>query len=228
LEFYFNLALEVVYANTLKSIYLKYCPLLLMFVLFTSGKQPIRFNDKVTDLSTRNSVGVVTYHFGFSIQPTANTGLITYAIIGERDGQVVSKQVVSLINFILQMKGEQSSLANPSRINLFEANELDSCFYYYDLIKDVYGPMHCFSIDDLWMIRYAKNPLCGEGCIPKEGMKTEGWAAGKYRPNDAQMLMLEQYGIIHFNQFIYGENMLKLFKDMSSEEWQEIYKSIVE
>jgi hypothetical protein len=171
---------------------------------------------------------VVTYHFGFSIQPSANTGLITYAIVGEKDGQIVSKQVISMNNFILQMKGEQNSLANPHRVDLFAQNGLDSCFYYYDLIKDFYGSLHCFSIDDLWMIRYSRTPLCSDGCIPKEGMKTEGWAAGRYKPNEVQMKLLEAYGIFHFNQFIYGQNMLQLFKDMANEEWQNMYRSYVE
>lgn len=172
-----------------------------------------------------NAVNSVSYHFGFCIQPTANTGLISYAIIGERNGEVVSKQPLSLINFILQIKGKQYSVANPFYRDLFKENGLDSCFYHYDLIKDVYGPLHCFSIDDLWMIRYSKNPLCGDGCIPKEGMKTEGWASNRFKPNDAQMMLLEKYGIIHFNHFVYGENMFKLFVDMANVDWQEAYKS---
>jgi hypothetical protein len=213
----------------LKSNYLKNILLLLTLFVGLTASNSMHTNRIAASITrATEAMSAISYHFGFSIQPTANTGLVTYAIIGERDGQVVSKQIVSLINFILQMKGEQSSLANPNRVNLFETYALDSCFYYYDLMKDVYGPVHCFSIDDLWMIRYSRNPLCSDGCIPKEGMKTEGWAAGKFRPNDAQMNVLEQYGVIHFNQFIYGENMLKLFKDMANEEWQLMYKSFVE
>jgi len=180
---------------------------------------------KSSEISSNSSNNVATYHFGFCIQPTANTGLVSYAIIGEKNGVVVSKQPLSLINFILQVKGKQYSVANPFYRDLFKENGLDSCFYHYDLIKDVYGSLKCFSIDDLWMLRYSRNPLCGDGCIPKEGMKTEGWASNRFKPNDLQMAILEKYGILHFNHFIYGDNMFRLFVDMADSDWQEAYKN---
>jgi hypothetical protein len=184
------------------------------------------FNPNTTNhYHSNKSNNVATYHFGFCIQPTANTGLVSYAIIGEKNGVVVSKQPLSLINFILQVKGKQYSVANPFFRDLFKENGLDSCFYHYDLIKDVYGALKCFSIDDLWMLRYSRNPLCGDGCIPTEGMKTEGWASNKFKPNDLQMAILEKYGILHFNHFIYGENMFRLFIDMAVSDWQEAYKT---
>ncbi len=177
---------------------------------------------KIIDSKVENNV---SYHFGFCIQPTANSGLISYAIIGEKNGTVVSKQPLSLINFILQMKGDQYSVANPFYRNLFKENGLDTCFYHYDLIRDVYGSLKCFSIDDLWMLRYSRNPMCGEGCTPMDGMKVDGWAANKFKPNDLQMAILEKYGIIHFNHFIYGDNMIKLFIDMADSNWQQAYQA---
>ena len=167
--------------------------------------------------------GFVEYHFAFNINSSHNSGLINYAVVGVRDGKIVSKKPMELKTFLLQAMGKQTSAANFENIDLFAAHNLSDCFYKYDSISDDYS--ECFTLEDLWTLRYSRNPICPVGCIPAPGMKIDGWSQGKFHPSWPQIQILQEYGVIQDSDFFYGENMFKLFQDVENPDWIDKYKT---
>lgn len=124
------------------------------------------------------------------------------------------------------MKGEIYSKANPTGINLFEQSvQSDSCFYQYYWEKGNCNPLDFYRLDDLWTLRYNRNPECPEGCIPAPNMRVDGLAANKTYPNDAQMEILKGYGVEHYTDFFYGDDMINIFNDINDPNWVNDYKS---
>ena len=162
-------------------------------------------------------------HFAFNINPAHNSGLINYAVVGVRDGKIVSKKPLELKTFLLQAMGKQTSAANFRNIDLFAKYNLSDCFYKYDSISDDYS--ECFTLEDLWTLRYSRNPICPVGCIPAPGMKIDGWSQGKFHPSWPQIQILQEYGVIQDSDFFYGENMFKLFQDVEKPDWIDTYKN---
>lgn len=184
----------------------------------------INFSTTLKSNSTYEKIDLaVDYHFAFALVPTYNSGLVSYAIIGAKDGNIVYKRPISLNDFILQIQGRQWSSANEIGNDLFEEHNLDECFYEYIHDQDKYGPLQCFRIEDLWALRYNRNPMCQHGCILADGMLEKGWAANKAYPSDQQMNILSNYGVNHHTDFFYGENMFKLFQDMGNSNWKSNY-----
>jgi len=206
--------------NKLEIGFLTLCSLLSGWILLSSFTFSSNNNSRLT-----HSLTSVHYTFGFSLQPTYNSGLVSFWLVGETDGKIVYKYPLTTANFIRQMKGEQRSGANKIGTNLFEEHQLDHCFYEYYWNQDKYGPLQCFRLNDLWALRYNRNPLCPSGCVVAEGMRELGWAAGKASPNEAQMAILKSYGISSFQNIIYGESMFNLWYDMKDASWQSTYAS---
>jgi len=169
--------------------------------------------------------GFVEYHFAFNINPSQNSGLINYAVVGVRDGKIISKKLMDIKTFLLQGMGKQQSPANYNNVDMFAEYNLSDCFYKYDSINDEYS--ECFTLEDLWSLRYNRNPICPEGCVPAPGMKVEGWSQGKFHPSWPQIQILQEYGVIQDSDFFYGENMFKLFQDMEKPEWIDKYKTAI-
>lgn len=164
------------------------------------------------------------YSFAFTLQPGPNSSLLTYWMVTVYQDKVVYKTPMTEKNFILSMKGDMYSKANPTGINMFEQSvQLDSCFYQYYWNKGFCNPLDYYRLDDLWTLRYSRNPECPEGCTPANGMRIEGLAANKTYPNDAQMKILEEYGVTHYTGFFYGENMFKIFNDINDPKWVNAY-----
>lgn len=177
-------------------------------------------------LSKNSPVPFIEYQFAFNINATFNTGIVNYAVIGVNNGKIVSKKQLNATNFILQVMGRQQSAANPFQVDMFAEHNLSDCFYKYDSIKDVY--MECFTLEDLWALRFSRNPLCPSGCLPGDGMLIDGWSQGKFNPSWPQIQILQEYGVIQPTDFFYGENMFKLFQDMENPQWIENYKNATE
>jgi len=130
---------------------------------------------------------------------------------------------MELKTFLLQAMGKQTSAANFGNIDLFAEYNLSDCFYKYDSISDDYS--ECFTLEDLWTLRYSRNPICPVGCIPAPGMKIDGWSQGKFHPSWPQIQILQEYGVIQDSDFFYGENMFKLFQDVEKPDWIDTYKN---
>lgn len=199
--------------------YLGTCLLTSCFLLFSSF-------DSYEEPCVEETPIIAQHAFAFTLQPSANSSLVTYWIITVHNDKIVAKMPMTEKNFILQMKGEQYSKANPNGINMFEQNvQSDSCFYQYYWDKGGCNPLDVYRLDDLWTLRYNRNPECPEGCTPANGMRVDGLAANKTYPNDAQMQILEGYGVDHYTGFFYGDNMLRIFNDINDPNWVSTYES---
>jgi hypothetical protein len=168
---------------------------------------------------------VSQFTFAFTLQPSANSGLVTYWLVGTNNDKIVLKKPLTETSFILQMQGKEYSKANPEGINLFEQIQLDSCFYNYIDKKPTCHPLSMYKLDDLWTLRYNRNPECPEGCVEAEGMRINGLAANKAYPSSAQMAILSQYNVYHHTDFFFGENMFKIFNDINDSEWNSAYEA---
>ena len=162
----------------------------------------------------------VQYEFAFNVGATYNTQLVTFSVVGVRDGKIVYKRNISESSWIRQVAGLELSKANPNKEDLFEKYELTDCFYKYDSIKDLYvDGYNCFRLTDLWALRYGRNPHCPGDCIPSEDMLVKGWAAQNFRPSWPQIQILQNYGIINIDDTFHGEKMFQLFSDMKDSDW---------
>lgn len=168
----------------------------------------------------------VKYDFAFNLGASYNTQLVSFSVIGTRNGKIIYKKNISESSFIRQISGTELSKANPEKINYFEKYELTDCFYKYDSIKDIYvDGYNCFRLTDLWALKYGRNPHCSGDCIPAEGMLVKGWAAQNFRPSWSQIQILQNYGIINIDDTFYGEKMFQLFSDMKDSNWISTYSN---
>ena len=168
-------------------------------------------------------------YFGFSINPTANSGLITYAIVEtDENDKMLSRRVVTRNTWIRQMRGLEYSTANPQKEDLWSKNEIGDCFWLLDASKDKYEALACeasINVDDLWRLRYAKNPQFRQDKVTTDRKIVGGWAKNPFRPNWPQIQILQKYGIVYISDFFYGDNMFQLMKDIQDETWIEAYRT---
>ena len=165
------------------------------------------------------------YAFAITLQPSANNSLVSYWVVAVNNGNVIYKLPVTETNFILQMQGKQYSKANLYGEDMFKKIEMDSCFYKYSDKNVECHPLSLYKLNDLWTLRYNRNPTCPVGCTPFDGMRVEGLAANKTYPSDAQMEILKDYQIQHYTDFIYGDNMFQIFSDINNEMWKSEYEN---
>ena len=155
----------------------KHIPSYILWILLLCGSFPTVCFGQYHDL---------TSHFGFSINPTANSGLITYAIVEtNKENKIVRRTILSRNNWILQMKGEQKSKANIEGVDLWSKHEIGDCFWMLDPNLDKYIAQNCetkVNIDDLWRLRYNRNPEYRQDKVTSDLNIVGGWAANPSRP----------------------------------------------
>ena len=143
----------------------------------------------------------------FSINPTANSGLITYAIVEtNKENKIVRRTILSRNNWILQMKGEQKSKANIEGVDLWSKHEIGDCFWMLDPNLDKYIAQNCetkVNIDDLWRLRYNRNWSTDRIKLLDLNI-VGGWVYNPFRPNWPQVQILQNYGIIFISDFWRG------------------------
>lgn len=141
------------------------------------------------------------YYFGFSLVTGANSSPVTYAIVKVIEDSEIEAKIINRDTFLRMMSGSQESKANPENENLLEKYQIDP-----------------LTFNKIWKLKYSEHPHYG---------KTEpGWAAKLYSPSDGQFNLLSQYGIYTFTSYCYGENMIKLLRDIESSNWVNLYKGL--
>ena len=121
-----------------------------------------------------------------------------------RDGKHIIKHI-NRDDFIAQALGKQQSLANPDAIDFFKKYKIDD--------PNV--------IDNIWRLRYKEYPY------DNGGRPDPGWSANDsipFLPTEAQMQILQQFGINRMSDYVYGENAFLLLHLMSEPEWIIKYK----
>ncbi|MBO7497256.1 MAG: hypothetical protein J6T98_11960 [Salinivirgaceae bacterium] len=140
------------------------------------------------------------YSFCISLMPTAGLDPVSYGIhCLSYDGKATVRFVTYEV-FLREFGGGEASKANPDRIDLFEAHGINQ-----------------FTLKDLWKLRYATYPF-GES-------KALGWGGQNGVPTEGQMQILSQYGMEYLSTVIYGDNLIRLLKDMQDAKWVGDYMS---
>ena len=148
----------------------------------------------------------------------AQSTIITYAFVSTRGDQIIGAQNVRKDRFMFTAMGYWPGLVNPEKKNLFEENGVDSCFLLKDDLDKIVG-YYCPVFDSLWKIRYSSHPMLYD---------LKGWSRGSYKPSIAQLEYLHnEYGIKNFlTDYIYGENLYKLLRDIQDSAWISTYSSL--
>ena len=159
-------------------------------------------------------------HLAVSICANAHSQMLTYAFITTRNGKVVSSQIVPEQNFMYMALGYWPSAYNQKKENVFQKNGIDSCW----LVEDEDGRITGFTntpFKNLWKIRFYEHPTIYD---------ETGWSKGRYKPSNAQMEFLQrEYGVTNLQtEYIYGDSLFKLLRDVQDPAWVEAYSNIVE
>ncbi len=155
-------------------------------------------------------------HLAVGLMVSTNSDLLTFAFLSTRGDQIVSVQNVNRQVFMYTAMGYYPGIVNLKRENLFTKNDVDSCFLVkddYDRIYNYYAP----AIDSLWKLRYKEHPLAYD---------QYGWSSESYKPAYNQMVYLDSvYGIKNvLTDYIYGENLYRLLRDITRSDWISHYK----
>ena len=177
------------------------------------------------------------YELGFSINPSAGSTVVTFAILGldSATNTILSKKSISEAEFVMYSKGALKCEANPKGEDFFAAEGID-CGLIIDDPKSIGGVLVadtlweemkpiCLPVWDIWKLRYNIHPQYGKGAstVPEEDI---GWSANRWRPSHKQTLYLQRYGIKQIQDYFHGPKMYTLFKDMQNPDWVTMYKEI--
>lgn len=143
------------------------------------------------------------WFFGISLT-TTYSGFVKYGFVKIHEDGREEITWLTQKNFIMQVTGQQPSKANPNKENLLEK---------YEIKWDTF--------QELWKIRYQEYPYETTETMPP------GWAGKMSIPTDAQWAFLKQnYNYSALTQFLHGENLWKLLKDMQDPNWVAQYSSL--
>lgn len=160
------------------------------------------------------------WEFAITLGATTEGQLFTPFLVKlAPDGSVRESQPISRLNLIRQIQGRTFSKANRDGEDLFRKHGVATCTLPEDSAHMGFLT-DCSTLDDLWRLRFQEYPL-----KLQEGMQEmTGWAGKPLRPDDRQMLLLGNYGVQHVLDFIKGENLFRLLKDMADEDWVQNYR----
>lgn len=161
----------------------------------------------------------IRYEFALSLIHGPNSQSITFAVVAMRDTNIVKINYLTKAQFINQITGAQKSIANPTDTNLMEVNNIPDCFYYVDSITGKYLGNYCPVLDDLWKVRFKRNPFSANSRL------NEGWAQNYYGPSAAQLKFLkEKYRVKNISDLYIGEHMFRFLKDALDTSWVRQYQ----
>lgn len=157
-------------------------------------------------------------HLAVGLMMSTNSDLLTFAFLSTRGDQIVSVQNVNRQVFMYTAMGYYPGIVNMNRENLFTKNGVDSCFLVKDdfnRISNYYAP----ALDSLWKLRYREHPFTYD---------QYGWSSEPYKPAYNQMVYLDSvYGIKNvLTDYIYGEDLYHLLRDITRSDWISHYKSL--
>lgn len=152
-------------------------------------------------------------HLAIQLVPN-HTDPVSHSIVTIYQGKVHSIRHLSRRDFILIATGAMRSPFNPEGKNLLALRGIDRCGYRIDSVSQKVRT-DCQCIDNLWRLRYDKNPLTNND---------EGWARAGGTPDGAQMAMLQPFGIRKMHDLIYGDPLFALLRAVNDPQWVESYR----
>ncbi|MFT4601556.1 MAG: hypothetical protein ACI857_001737 [Arenicella sp.] len=157
-------------------------------------------------------------YFAIGFFTGSNSQLITYAYVHTQNGKVTGAEIIRKDRFIYSALGHWPCTANLKKENLFEKFKVDSCLLLRsesNKILGYYAPV----FDELWKIKFYEHPF---------NFDSPGWSQGQYKPSLYQKEFLQKkYGIKNIlTDYIYGDSVFKLLKDVQSPSWVREYKFV--
>jgi len=145
------------------------------------------------------------YYFGFNLIENSYGAMMHLVLLKPGDNRKHKIIQLTKDGFIAQASGKQKSLANPNGIDFFKEYEIKN--------PNV--------LDNVWRLRYKEYPYFSNQKIEP------GWSANDsipFIPTEAQMQILQKFGLNRMSDFIFGENAFRLLKLMEQPEWINSYK----
>jgi hypothetical protein len=157
-------------------------------------------------------------YFAIGLFTGQNSQLITFAFIKTLNGKVTGAEIVRKDRFIYSALGHWPSLANVKRENLFEKYQVDSCLLLKSESNKVLG-YYAPVFNELWKLKFYEHPF---------QFDTPGWSQGQYKPSLYQKEFLQkEYGVRNvLTDYIYGDSLFKLLRDVQSPSWIDEYRSV--
>ncbi len=144
--------------------------------------------------------------FCFNLMETGYGSLFHLGLMKYRKDGKTEIEFLTLNDFLLQASGRLSSCANPDTINFFDKYK----------IKNPYT-----TTSSLWKLRFAKSPW--------QGSEEAGWASysdsSYFLLSAAQKAVLSKYGMKRLTDYISGDNVFKLLRNMEDSTWINQYKA---
>ena len=156
-------------------------------------------------------------YFAIGLFTGSHSQMITYAFLTSVNDKIVGVEVIRKDRFIYSALGYWPSAANPDREDLFAKYNVDSVLLVVNESNKVIGYYEVV-FDQLWKIRFKENPYKYD---------EYGWSQGMYRPSESQQkFLMEQYGVHNIlTDYIYGDSLFKLLKDVQNPGWVSSYKA---
>ncbi|MCB9223062.1 MAG: hypothetical protein R2780_07600 [Crocinitomicaceae bacterium] len=156
-------------------------------------------------------------YFAIGLFTSNHSQMVTYAFITTVNGSVSGAEIIRKDRFIYSALGYWPSDANPEKIDLFAKHNVDSVLLVVNENNKVIG-YYEKPFETLWMIRFKENPYKYDEF---------GWSQGTYRPSDSQQAFLRhEYGVNNIlTDYIYGDSLFKLLRDVQSPGWVSAYKA---
>lgn len=169
--------------------------------------------------SLKVTQSVKTYHYAIGVIPSANSQLLSYAILTEIDGKIVGSQIIREQSFMYSIMGYWPNKANPNKENLLEKYGVDSCYLYKNYSNKISG-FYAKPISEMWKLRYNQHPILYD--------VESGWSQEKYKPSPAQSKFLyKNYGVGNIKtDYFYGDSLFKILKDVQDPAWRVTYASL--
>ena len=166
------------------------------------------------------------YTYGLKLAPSGSNCLVTYAQLTITDGQITVEKIINEEQFILQVSGTIHTIANPKPDDLFDKYKVPYCEPIIDTLSKKYKGLDCPLLKNLWKLRY-KRDIRNKNYNFQNRSAVEGWAGTDFWPSAAQSEFLKkQYKSDLINNYVYGETMFKLLKDVQDTVWQNDYKAL--
>lgn len=155
-------------------------------------------------------------YFGIGLFTGAHSSLVTFAFISTTNGKVTGAEIIRRDRFIYTALGHWPGAANLQRENLFEKHDVDSVFLLKsesNKILGYYAPV----FEQLWKIKFYEHPF---------EFDSRGWSQGQYKPSLYQKEFLrKEYGVQNIlSEYIYGDTLFKLLRDVQNPSWVNEYK----
>ena len=171
---------------------------------------PILFILILVPVAKAQTTGKKNY-FAVGLFASAQSSMITYAVVTYRDDVFIGAQVMTEQRFMYEIMGYYPSIATINRENLLQKNEVDSCFLIENEARKIVG-YYAKPFADLWRIRFFTHPMQYD---------QDGWSQGEFKPSRWQREYLgKEYGVNNvLMEYFYGDNLYKLLRDVQNPDW---------